>query len=323
MISFSNSNKFTLVLCLLLLVFFTLSLNSMAKDVYLRIGTAGLGGAYYPVGAAIAEVLNKNMPGVIATAEITGGSLENPRLVTSGEVELGMANSDLAYYAYSGKEPYKQEHPIATLFEFGPSFVHILTLDPGIKSIADLKGKRVAIGPAGGSLASVFELYIPYYGFSMDEVKPSYISQSEGVSLLIDGSVDMALAHGVPPVASVLELAPRRPNFNILEFEDNILEKIIKDNPYLAKGVITAGLYSGVPQKDIQVLMIPNLVIVRQDMDDELVYKIVKTVYENLDYLYETHVSLRYIPKDTFPVSPIPVHPGAARYYQEQGFKKK
>jgi len=316
-----NRMNIYLLISVLVISFLVLSTNCVAKDVFLRIGTAGMGGAYYPVGGGMAEVLTKYLPGVYCTAEVTGGALENPRLVAAGELEMGFTNADLLYYAYEGKKPFNEKYPLAALLEFGPSIIHICTLDLKIKTIADLKGKRVAIGPAGGSLASMFGLYITYYGFNIDDVSPSYVSQSEGMSLLIDGSVDAAIGQGAPPIASVLELSSRRPNFRILEFEESKLINILKDNPYFSKFVIPAGLYNGVPDKDTQVIKVGNFLFAGQDMDDDLAYNIVKTLYENIDFLHQVHPSCKYIPMETRPASPIPLHPGAERFYQEKGFK--
>jgi hypothetical protein len=319
--NFILNNKQYLFIIFLLVGICVLSFNSIAQDVFLRIGTAGTGGAYYPVGGGMAEVLTKELPGVFASAEVTGGAQENPRLVASGELEMGFTNADLLYFAYNGREPYKEGLPIASLVEFGPSVVHLCTLDPEIKNVADLKGKKVAIGPAGGSLSSMFSLYIQYFGLDMSDIRPSYVSQSEGISLLIDGSVDAAIGQGAPPIASVLELSARRDNFEIIEFEDKIMGEIIKDNPYFSKFIVTAGLYSGNPKEDVQTIKVANFMFAHQDMDEELAYNIVKTLYENIEYLYEVHSSFTFMPTDTVPSSPIPLHPGAERYYKEKGFK--
>ncbi len=293
--------------------------NNEGEDIFLRIGTAGTGGAYYPVGGAMAEVLSRHLEGVYSTAEVTGGAAENPRLVGTGELELGFTNSDLLYYAYEGMAPFEEKYAIGAVLEFGPSVVHLVTIDDDIKTIEDLKGKRIAVGPAGGSLATAFEQYIQFYGFTFEDITPSYVSQSEGMSLLVDKSVDAAISHGAPPVAAVMELSARRPDFKILAFGDDKVTEITAEHPYFSKFVIEAGTYGESPAEDTQVIAVGNYLFAPLDMDEDLVYNVLETLYDNMSFLQDAHPSNKFIPTDKRPDSPIPFHPGAERFYNDKG----
>ena len=287
---------------------------------HISIGTAGTGGYFYPLGGAIADIINKYVDGVQATAEITGGSAENVILVGTNEVQLGMANGNLMYAGYRGLEPYKQEFKnLRGLFTIQPSVVHMITLGKtGIKSIGDLKGKRVVLGPAGGGQIVLFTEFMKHYGITLQDIKPTYVAYTEGVEALLDGNADALLAMAAIPQGAVIELAARTKDWKILKFEDAILDRITSSSPYFVKFVIPKNTYSGLTE-DFVTLAATSAVFCRDDLPEDVAYRICKAVYEHLDVLVSTVESCKMMNIKNGKDVPSPLHPGAEKFFKEKG----
>ncbi len=287
---------------------------------HISMGTAGTGGYFYPLGGAIAEIINRFVDGAEATAEVTGGSAENVVLVGTNEVQMGMANGNLIYAGYYGKEPYEQKYDqLRGLFTIQPSVVHIVTLEnSGIDSLSDLKDKKVVLGPAGGGQIVLFNEYIQYYGISIDDIKAIHITYNEGVNELIDGNADAMLTMAALPQGAIMELAARSDGFKILEFEEDVIQKIVGDSPYFTKFVIPGNTYSGVTE-DAVTIAATSGIFVRADMDEDIAYNICEAVYNNLDILINTVESSKTMSIENGKDLPIPLHPGAERFFREQG----
>ncbi len=197
----------------------------------IAIATAGTGGAYYPVGVGMSEVFKKAIPGLSVSVEVTGGTVENPGLVNIGDCEIGIANSDMAYFAMVGSTPFTMKHDNIRGFINGmaPGVVHYAVLESsGIKTLGDLVGKRVAVGPQGNSTSLFLEKVLNLMGHTWKDITPSYLSFSEGMQALADGKVDMAIASAGPPVSAVQELAATGKKFNLLEFDDAFRAKFLE-----------------------------------------------------------------------------------------------
>ena len=161
----------------------------------LRIGTASLGGAFYPMGQSISNLVNKYAgDGISMVPVVTGGSVQNPRLIDSGEVEIAITNNNLAVLATEGKGPYKSGAiDIAAVAALHPSVLHMIVLDSSdIRTMEDLKGKRVAVGPAGGGTLGFLNFLLPLHDMTLEDMTPSFLSYSDGFSQLADGNVDAA-----------------------------------------------------------------------------------------------------------------------------------
>ena len=289
----------------------------------IAIATAGTGGAYYPVGVGLSEILTKTFPDLTVTVEVTGGTVENPGLVNLGECEIGVANSDMAYFAMEGSNPFTEANPNIRGFINGmaPGVVHYAVLEKsGINSLKDLVGKRIAVGPQGNSTSLFLEKVLGVLGYSWKDITPSYMSFSDGIQALIDGKVDMAIVSAGPPVSSIQELVASGKEFRILEFDDEFTAKFLEKYPYYISYTIGADVYG--LDKDVQTVATTNMLMVNVNLSEEFVYQMTKAVFENLDYFGTVANSMKTVTLEDAPNTSIPLHEGAKRYYQEMGVLK-
>jgi len=280
------------------------------------LATASIGGAYYPMGQAISAVVENHVEGVSLTPEVTNGAVENPRLVDGGEAQFGITNSNIGYFAYKGEGPYDKKLQIAAVGNLHPSVFHVIVLDKSsIKSIADLKGKRVAVGPAGGGTLNVLQDVLIQYDMQLSDIVPSYLSYTDGFTQLKDGNVDAALALAGYPAAGVMEISTTE-KIRFLELEEEKFNSLLNEFPYYSKIVVPKDVYN--LDKDAVAVGIKNILITRPDMDEEVIYNITKAIYENLSELAEINKTAGQIDAATAGETSIPLHPGAEKYFKEK-----
>ena len=211
----------------------------------LRIGTASLGGAFYPMGQSISNLVNTYAGDDISMVPVvTGGSVQNPRLIDSGEVEIAITNNNLAVLAVAGKGPYKSG-PIdmSAVAALHPSVLHMIVLDGSdINTIEDLKGKRVAVGPAGGGTLGLLNFLLPLHGMTLDDMTPSFLSYADGFSQLTDGNVDAAFALSGFPAGAVMQASAGR-TLKFINFSDGMLAKALAANGAYRAVEIPANVY--------------------------------------------------------------------------------
>ena len=194
-----------------------------------NIATASIGGAYYPFGQEIANLVEA-YTGLSMTPEVTQGATENPRLLNDGSCDFAITNENVAVYALNGTNTFEgtkiEMYGMGRLY---PSVFHIVALDgSGITSMADLKGKRVAVGPAGGGTLPILNQILPYYNMTLDDFVASYLPYTDGLTQLADGNVDAAIALGGYPASAVLEASTTK-KITLVSIEDDIWEKFLKD----------------------------------------------------------------------------------------------
>lgn len=308
-------------LSLVLLFILLLSIQGIASAdevLHLTIVTGSIGGTYYPVGTGIAEMMNNNIEGVSVSAEQSGGSMENPRLVGQGEADFGITNADMAYYAYNGEEPFKEKQNILAVGAIHDSTFQVVTLKGDeIKTIEDLVGKSVSLGPIGSGSTNALRLVLEEYGLSPeDDIVASYLGQSEAADALKDGRIDAMAVLGGRPHAALMELDATR-DFDIVQIDDSIIEKIVEDNIFFSKVTVPGETYS--LDYDYNTLTVFNLLFCQADMDEDLIYNTTKALYENLDLMKDYHISFDHVQLENATEVPIPIHPGAIRYYKEKG----
>jgi len=291
----------------------------------LAISTASSGGAWYPIGAGMAEVIKYSVKGVQARVQTTGGGVENIKLVHEGKTEIGITISYLAYNGYHGIEPYKTKYTnIRNLFS-GLSTGVMQVVVPGdskIKSFADLKGKKVAVGPAGGGALTVLSDIFREVGLKMRDMTPSYVAFDEGITMMTDGHVDAAVSYAAVPTPAVKTLATGMHAFRMLDFDEKLQKTLLTKYPYYVPFTITKDVY-GTPT-DIRVVGTPNIVIVYSQLPDDLVYRITKAFFEpkNLEMIHNSHPSAKGLTLEKAAVAAIPLHPGAEKFYREKGVLK-
>lgn len=294
----------------------TTSETASVKNKNINIATASIGGAYYAVGQEISNLTNKHSTGLTMAPEVTAGAIENPRLVDQGDADFGITNANLAYAAVRGESPYTKVLNIKAVGNLHPSVFHIIALESsGIKTIADLKGKKVAVGPAGGGTLPVLEMLLGLYGLTLDDITPSYIAYNDGFTQLSDGNVDVALALSGYPASSVMELSTTK-KITFVEVTEDDMAKIEKEYPYYTTIMVPADTYG--MAKDARALGIMNVFFVNADLDDETVYKVASSVYDNLEEFAQNNATAKQIDASTVSDTVIELHSGAKKYFDEK-----
>jgi len=281
----------------------------------LRIGTASLGGAFYPIGQSISNLVNAHAGGDITMVPVvTGGSVQNPRLVEAGEVELAITNNNLAKLAVAGKGPYSAGAlDIKAVAALHPSVLHMITLEGSdIETFEDLKGKRVAVGPAGGGTLGFLNFLLPIHGMSVDDFTPSFLSYADGFSQLTDGNVDAALALSGYPAGAVMQAAAGA-DLKHIGFSEGMLDEAIAQNAAFSAVTIPADVYD--TEGDGTVIGVNNMLIAPSSADPNDIEAIVRAVFDNLEAFKAENANARQIDPEASKSLSIPLHEGAARYF--------
>ncbi|SHJ95074.1 TAXI family TRAP transporter solute-binding subunit [Desulforamulus aeronauticus] len=294
------------------------------KPVYLTWATGGTAGTFYGVAGGISKVVKEKNPWLDISIQ-TGGTSENNRFVGQGDAQLGFTTADCAYFAHVGQREFKQSYPDLRAVISGPlMYQHIFVrADSSIKTINDLKGKRVSIGAPGTLTEIMAKEIFEAYGIQ-NEVKTERISLSEAVEALKDKRIDAGFHFASPPVPGLLDLATTT-GIRLIPIDQAELEKILKKNPTWAPGEMVKGTYQD-QNETVNAIASTNIIIVNQSVDPEAVYLITKTIIENTDSIAEVHPSAKEWNKEAATNGAkyikIPFHPGAEKYLKEIGALK-
>jgi uncharacterized protein len=313
---------FVLVLALSLVI--GVSTAYAQKKVRLSIATGGTGGVYYPYGGAIANVISKYVPGVEATAEVTAAAVDNLKLIGAGEADIGYAYPDLSYDAMEGKRAFKSKLPIRMVVHLYTSYFHLVTLsNSNIKSVADLKGKKVSTGAPNSGTEIVAFRVLEAYGINADkDIRRDRLSVVESVNALKDGKIDAFFWVGGLPTAAVLDLAAT-PNTSMrLVPTDGALPNIFKKyGQVYVKASIPKATYPKMTG-DIGVVGIPNVLVCNTKADPDIIYKALKAMFDHKADLVAVHSQAKeFTLKNAVIKTVVPYHPGAIKYYKEKGVK--
>lgn len=308
----------------LAMVFTLLACSAALADVpsqQLTIGTASSGGAFYTIGTGLAEVITQNVEPLNVTAEITGGSTENIRLVGEEESDMGISNADVVAYALEGAEPYNKVYDLKAICALHSSVLHIVTLEgTGVETVQDLKGKRVAVGPAGGGSINGIDFVLRAAGMSIDDISCSYLSYDDGITQLKDGQVDAALVMAGYPASSILSLGATD-TVKLVSIDDELMAKVIELAPYFYSATVPASVYG--TEDDVTVVGVKNILHCTDYLSEDTVYAITKALVENMDTLVTYHNALsKLTPADLVGTGNAPLHAGAEKYYREAGLIK-
>lgn len=296
--------------------------QSSGGQKFINIATGGTAGTYFPLGGALAEIWNKNIPGANATAQSTGASVANVNLLKDGKAEVIFVQNDIAYYAYNGTEMFKGNkyediRGLATLY---PETIQIVTTaNTGIKSIHDLKGKRVAVGAAGSGTEANARQILEAAGITYNDIQVQYLSFAEAANNLKDGNVDAAFVTAGFPTAAIRDIAAQH-KIVLIPLDDKTVENLISKYPFYTKTVIPANTYSG-QTEDVTAVSVKSMLAVSSKLDEELAYQMLKTMYENRDRLIAAHEQSgkQILPETGKEGMSIPLHPGAEKYFKEIG----
>ena len=300
---------------------------ALAQTSRISIGTGGTGGVYYPLGGGMANVLSKYVPGLQATAEVTGGSIDNLKLLGTGKSEVGFTMADSGWDALQGLDKFKDAKVNArTLMVLYPNRMHVVTIEgTGINKLADLKGKRISTGsPGSGTEIMAFRL-LDAVGIDKDkDIKRERLSVAESVNALKDRKIDAMIWVGGVPTAALTDLAAT-PGVKIKLLDHGEAAEAMnkKYGPLYVKGTIPAKAYSGQDTATTNV-DVWNLLVTTDKMSDKMAYDIVKTLVDKKPELVAVHQDADSIAvANQGAISPLPYHPGAQKYFEERGVKFK
>ena len=310
----------------LLVLIFALSIFTLGcgkKETNLLLATGGTGGTYYPLGGAMAEAWTKHIDGLNVSIQSTGASVENIRLIDSGETELAMAMNGPAMDAYAGKGSFDKKIDFAAVGVIYPEVMQVVApINTGIKTIDDLKGKRVSIGPAGSGTAAVAVKMLEAYGIDPDkDIDKFQDNFADAATKLKDGLLDAAFAVLAVPAGSIIDVTTSTP-VTIVNVQGEGLNKLLTADPTLSAFEIPANTYKG--QDGVGYTVSQWAVLyVKKDLPDDIVYQMTKVMYENTAEIAAAHDAGNQITIDNAMkgIPPVPFHPGAEKYYKEVGLK--
>lgn len=312
--------KKTLALLMALTMLLSLGMTGLAET-YLSIGTGSVTGVYYPLGGALASIISNNLSGYSCAAESTGGAVENASLLINGELDLGFVAASTLYDAQHGQNSFEgmDGSKIKAIFSFFPEVVQIISVDPEIKAVPDLKGKRVAVGQSGSGTEVMARAILDLYGMSYDDISEDYLGFGDAASGLKDGTVDVAFTWAGIPTASVMELCATH-DISIISFTDEELQKLMQVSSYCVPAQITKETYPRLYQ-DAQSFSIPAIICCNADMPEDFVYDFLATVFDNADLLAQTHERGGDLSLETAldGLEGAELHPGAEKFFREKG----
>lgn len=290
-----------------------------AKVERISIATGGTGGTYYPYGGAMAGIINNKVENVEATAEVTGASVENARLLDSGEAHLGLLMNDVVYQAYKGENQFDKPIELRTVMGMYANIMHVVCLsDSKVKSIPDIKGTKVSVGAPGSGTENMSNQVLDALGITYDDIDEFRLSFTENTEALRDHVIDVGIWSVGAPTSSIMDLATTH-KIRIIPFTDDEMNKIVSKYPYYTPVTLPAGTYAGV-DVDVKTPAVWNSVVVHKDLPEDLVYNLAKALFESNDDLVAVYAGAKEsTPENTIASAVVPLHPGVVKYFEEIG----
>jgi len=291
----------------------------------ISITTGGTGGVYYPLGGGMANILSKYVPGLQATAEVTGGSVDNLKLIGTGKSEVGFSMVDSAWDAAHGLDKFKdQKVNVRTLMVLYPNRMQVVTVEgTGIEKLSDIRGKRVSTGSPGSGVEVVTLRVLEAMGLDpKKDIKQERLGASESANAIKDRKIDAFFWIGGVPTAALTDLAAtpgvKMKLLDLAQYADAMNKKY---GPLYAQGTIPAKSYPG-QDKPVEIIDVWNILVTDDKMSGAMAYNIVKTLFEKKADLVAVHKEAEHIDlKNQTVGSPVPFHPGAKKYLEEHGIK--
>lgn len=291
------------------------------EDQFITILTGGSSGPYFALGGALSNLLNDNLSYANSSVESTGASAVNATKIGNNEAELALAMNNVVSFAYEGTESFadkgefKNLRGIASLY---PNFCQVITVEgTGIESIEDLAGKRVGVGAPGSGTEVDARNILAAHGITYDDVEEDYLSYAESVEQMKNGTVDAAFLTSGLPNSTIMDLATTH-DVVIVPIRPEMVEKLAEEVPFYSSEIIPAGTYDN--EEDVYTAAVKSILITNSEVSEQVAYDITKTLFENLQAMRDTHSAADHIDIEKFNEGmPIPLHPGAERYFKEAG----
>ncbi len=320
-------NKKSIGICLvvILAIVFTWGPVQAAERRFLSIASGWVTGAYYPFAGAVSRVAWKHLKekNIKVTAESSGASVANAKLISKDDTDFALLQNDIAYYAYNGKLMF--EKPVQNLLgcmTLYPETIQIVARkDANIKSIADLKGKRVSIGPLGSGTAENAKQILEAWGIGVDDVKSQQLKAVQAADYMKDGRLDAYFNTTAVPAAHITDTCLLVPSVIVPITGPNV-DKLMKQYSFYASDTVPAGVYKGVdaPVKTVAVMA---MLSARASLEEDVVYAILKAIYDDLPQIKGAHAKFKGIDVKKAQIGmSIPLHPGAEKYFKEVGVVK-
>ncbi len=298
------------------------STAAMAAD-KLTLGTGGTTGTYYAIGGVMATVLNPVLKESSLTVTSTGASKANIQLVDMGEADLAVVQNDVMYYAYTGTDLFEDEgayDTFSTVAGLYDETVQIVTCDSSIASVADLKGKTVSVGDAGSGTEFNAEQILGVYDLTFDDINVVNASFGDSADSLKDGKIDAAFIVAGAPTTAVVDLATTK-DVSLVQLDEEHIGKLQETYDFYTKTVIPAGTYSGV-EEDATTVSVRATLIASNDVSEDAVYELLAAMFDNQEDLIAGHAKFEFLNlEDAVKGISVPFHPGAVKYFGEQGIE--
>ena len=297
-----------------------------AEQKFVTIGTGGVTGVYYPTGGAICRLVNKTRKehGIRCSVESTGGSVYNLNAIRSGELDMGVAQSDWQYHSYNGTSKFADQGPdkdLRAVFSVHPEpFTVVARADSGIKTFTDLKGKRVNIGNPGSGQRGTMEELMAAYGWTKDDFKlASELKPDEHSKALCDNKIDAFVYTVGHPTGNIQEAAASC-DVVLVDVSGPVVDKLVKENAYYRYATIPGGMYRGT-DTDTKTFGVGATFVSSAKVPDEIIYNVVKAIFEDFDDFKKLHPAFGVLKKEEMIKDGLsaPLHGGAVKYYKEAG----
>jgi len=300
-----------------------LAASASAGEVKLILATGGTAGTYYPYGGAMAKIWNSKIPGMNVTAQATGASVENVRLMNKDEVELALVQSDTIDFAFHAKEAFKEKlTKMAVVAVLYPELIHIVVRgDLDVKSFSGLRGKRIGVGAPGSGTEANFRQLLDAHRMTKEDVSAQYLSFAESADQFKDKRIDAFMVTGGVPTSAIMDVAAQR-EIKILPIEDTMISILTAKYPFLSAAVIPANSYKGVTT-DVKTVAVNAVLIAHPKLSESVVYDLTRALFEHQAELAAAHAKGKVLSlRGAATGVSIPLHPGAAKYYREKGVLK-
>ena len=299
--------------------------NFDRKNEFLTVGTGPTSGIYFPIGGAFATALKDY--GYQTSAEATNATGQNIQNILKGDCEIAIAMQDAVMQAYTASGAYEGKEPasdLRALMRLWPNYVQLVTTaNTGIKSVDDLRGKRVGVGAPNSGVEINARMILAAYGITYDDITPDYLAYGEAIDNMKNGQCDAVFVTSGIPNSTVSELSSVG-NYNmvVVPIDGEGREKLVSEYPYYSKTVIPANTYNN--KEDVEGVFVYNIMLVRKDLPDEMVYDLLVGIFENISTIKASHNAANKNIDITFGVDDIqlPLHPGAEQFWKDNGYIK-
>ena len=308
---------------MLIIVVFCLAGTVLSAGERLTMGTGGTAGVYYPLGGAMAQLVTSKNPDIEITAQATGATGENLRLTEANDIDLAIVQNDLTHAAFNGEAPFTSKltnlRAIARLY---PEYLHVVSsVESGIKTMADFKGKKISVGARGSGNEANCRQIFEFFGLNYENIEPIFLPYGETADMFKDRQIDAFVFTIGTPNPAVQDITTLQ-KINFVPVDGPERDAVVAKFPYFTKDTLPANTYNG-QTEPAETLSVQAILIANKDLSDDTVYAITKTIFDNLPELEKAHNTAALFSAERFKDGvTIPLHPGAERYFKEKGLIK-